>query len=328
MASDNDSFIDGIYNEDCISGFKAHFKNEQFDLIISDPPFGIGEASFSKHYQRDDANVISGYVEAPDDYASFSVEWLSEAYRALKPDGVICVISGWSNLGHIINAMNNAGFHTFNHVIWKYNFGVNTTKKFVSSHYHLLLATKSKKSKPTFNTYCRFGAQEKDEKGGSLLYQDMQDVWLINKEYVPGGIKNENKLPEELLRKITLYFSNEGDSVCDPFLGNFTTAIVAKKLGRNSFGFELNKNSFDINSKVLAETVFGSELSTLKKVQNIIPANKGKPLTNTEVQKIVRDYDRLINIDSLTKKSAIQKLGDKYGRGRFSILNILSSNNR
>lgn len=319
------SYQQNIYNENCINGLRTHFKDGQFNLIVADPPFGIGESAFAKHYNRDDNNVIAGYVEAPDDYATFSEEWLSEAYRTLKPSGVICVVSGWSNLGHIINAMNKAGFHTFNHVIWKYNFGVNTTKKFVTSHYHVLLATKSKKAKPTFNTHCRFGAQEKSANGGSLLYQDMQDVWMINKEYAPGGIKNENKLPEELLRKIILYFSNEGDSVCDPFLGNFTTAVVAKKLGRNAYGFEMNKNSFDINMTVLDAVEVGVELKTLKNVHNVVPANKGKPLSDEEVRSICKDYDQLTGKNRLTKKDAIEKLGEKYGRGKFSIINILTT---
>lgn len=311
-----------IYNEDCINGSKSHFKDEQMDLIICDPPFGINESTFDKHYNRKENNIISGYKEAPKDYNSFSYEWLKEAKRILKENGSIYVISGWTNLHHIINAMEKLGFNIINHIIWKYNFGVYTKKKFVSSHYHIIYATKCNKSKPVFNTNCRFGSQEKDTNGGSLVYQDLEDVWIINKEFSPGQIKNKNKLPEELLSKIIQYSSNKDDKICDFFLGNFTTAIVAKKLGRQTFGFELNKESFDHNIQILNNIKYGSELENLKKVINDTPKNAGKELTDEEIINICDDFDNLKH-KGTSKKDAIEKLGAKYGRGKFSITNIL-----
>src|ERR1035437_6133592 len=46
--------------------------------------------------------------------------------------------------------------------------------------------------------------------------------------------------PEKLLAKIILASSNKGDIVFDPFLGSGTTAVTAKKLGRNYCGIELD----------------------------------------------------------------------------------------
>jgi len=40
------------------------------------------------------------------------------------------------------------------------------------------------------------------------------------------------------------YFSYNDEFVLDPFGGSFTTAIVAKKLGRIGIGIELNKKMF------------------------------------------------------------------------------------
>lgn len=242
-----------IYNEDCISGCQKYFKNESVDLIICDPPFGINESTMDKHYNRADSNVIDGYVEAPENYYQFSLDWLTQAKRILKPDGSIYVISGWTNLGDIINAYKKIDLFLINHIIWKYNFGVYTSKKFVSSHYHILYLKKDKKAKPIFNTHCRFSSGEEDNKGRSLLYSDMEDVWMINKEYHSNMIKNQNKLPEELLKKIILYSSNKNSIICDFFLGNFTTAIVSQKLNRIPAGFEINKNSFDHYMPVLIE---------------------------------------------------------------------------
>jgi len=244
-----------IYNEDCITGCPKHFQDDSVDLIVCDPPFGIHESAMDKHYNREDSNVLDGYVEAPKDYYKFSLDWISQAQRTLKNNGSFYIISGWTNLIDILNACKELNLVLINHIIWKYNFGVYTSKKFVSSHYHILYLKKNAKSKPTFNTYCRFTDKQKDKNGGSYLYQDMEDVWIINKEYHKGQIKNQNKLPEKLLEKIILYSSNPQDIVCDFFLGNFTTAIVAKRLQRIPAGFEINKNAFDHNMSILTRPV-------------------------------------------------------------------------
>ena len=149
-----------IFNCDCISGAKRHLHDGVCDLLICDPPFGISEASFDKHYKRNEDLVLKGYVEAPKDYYQFSYDWLSEANRILRPDGSMYIISGWSNLKDVLNAVDEVGFYTINHIIWKFNFGVATKKKYVTSHYHVLYLKKSKKANPIFNTHCRFGAQE------------------------------------------------------------------------------------------------------------------------------------------------------------------------
>jgi len=240
-----------IYNEDCITGCPKYFQDESVDLIICDPPFGINESKMDKHYNRDDTNVIKGYAEAPKDYYKFSLDWITQAKRILKHNGSFYIISGWTNLIDILNTCKQLDLFLINHIIWKYNFGVYTSRKFVSSHYHILYLKKNKNSKVTFNTHCRYKGDNKDANGGSILYRDMEDVWVINKEYRRGEVKNQNKLPERLLEKIISYSSNSSDVVCDFFLGNFTTAVVAKRMKRIPAEFEINKNSFDYNMALL-----------------------------------------------------------------------------
>jgi site-specific DNA-methyltransferase (adenine-specific) len=237
-----------IYNEDCIEGSKKYFKDNTVDLFIADPPFGINEITLHKHYNRDESNVIDGYVEAPSDYYAFSLAWLEQAKRILKPEGSMYIVSGWTNLHHLLNAVQQLNLSLINHIIWKYNFGVYTRKKFVSSHYHILFLKKSKKIK--FNTNCRF-SDERDSTG-SPLYRDLEDVWVINKEYQPGQVKNKNKLPDELVAKMIDYSSDPKDIICDFFMGNFTTAYVSLKMGRTPIGFEINPESYKLHFTKLA----------------------------------------------------------------------------
>ena len=60
----------------------------------------------------------------------------------------------------------------------------------------------------------------------------------------------------------------------------------------------------------------------MKKVENIVPINQGKKITDTEAKSICLDYIEMFS--TKTKKKDIAKiLQDKYGRGRFAIKNIL-----
>jgi len=242
-----------IFNEDCVKGSKSHFSNNEVDLLICDPPFGIHETTFDKHYNRKEDNVLDGYVEAPSDYYKWCYDWLSEGRRILKENGSAYIVSGHSKLREMLNAIDDTKFSIINHIIWKYNFGVYTKNKYVTSHYHILYLKKDIKSKPKFNTECRYNSGDRDKNNRSILYRDMEDVWTINKEYHPGKVKNKNKLPEELVKKMILYSSDKTDTVCDFFLGNFTTAIVANKLNRIPMGFEINSSSFEIGMKNLTE---------------------------------------------------------------------------
>lgn len=314
-----------IYNEDCVGDTRTKLPDESVHLGIFDPPFGIGETGFNKHYKRDSSNVIKGYCEAPDDYEVWTYEWMTEAKRILHPDGSMYIFIGHTNLRHILNAAHHLGFSLINHIIWKYNFGVNTTKKFVTSHYHVLYYKKTEESTPTFNTYCRFGQQERADDGGSLLYKDMEDVFLISRDYSPGEKKNQNKLPTELLEKLILYSSNPGDMVCDFFMGNFTTAYAARSLGRKVCGYELNKASYEYHKPLVDSIEYGKKLKELKQVVNVRPANQGKEVTKEEATSICEDYKKMLN-ENLLKKEISLKLQEKYGRGRFSIKNILDAN--
>jgi site-specific DNA-methyltransferase (adenine-specific) len=90
----------------------------------------------------------------------------------------------------------------------------------------------------TFHTNARF-ADATDS------YHDREDVLVIDRDYKPGQLKNKNQLPEALVERLIAYSSNQGDVVLDPFLGGFTTARVALRLGRKAWGFEINRAAYD-----------------------------------------------------------------------------------
>lgn len=133
------------------------------------------------------------------------------------------LLSGWNNLRHVLDAVEDAGFIQLNHVIWKYQFGVFTKKKFVTSHYHLLLLVKNEEEY-TFNKPEHYP----------------EDVWIIKRPYHRGEETAGNELPDQLVERCIATSSNPGDLVVDPVLGSGTTMRICLKLNRRCLGIEIN----------------------------------------------------------------------------------------
>ena len=237
-----------IFNEDCITGMRSNIPDNSVDLIFTDPPYGIeiGGRGDDVHKAREQSLVVPGYIDVPiHHYATFSQAWITEAARCLRPGGSMYIVSGYTGLHHILNALHSTELVEINHIIAKYTFGVSTRKKWVSSHYHVLYWVKPPEKNRTFNTFCRYA-----DMGDS--YHDRTTVQDMNRQYKPGQVRNANQLPEEFVEKFVLYSSNRDDVVMDPFMGGFTTARVALRYGRNVIGFEKNTNAYDAFIPTLA----------------------------------------------------------------------------
>ena len=247
--------LNKIYNQDCIDGMKD-IPDNKIDLVITDPPFAINFKSKKANYNRNASRVLSGYNEIePKNYYNFTYNWMSQVNRILKKSGSMYVFSGWNNLKDILTALDENGFITINHIIWKYQFGVVTSKKFVTSHYHCLYVCKNNNERKFF-PYSRFDKNAKTTDGKSLHYNDKEDVWNIKREYWTGDEKTPTKLPAEIIKKILEYSSEEKDVVFDPFLGSGQVAVVSKMLKRKYIGFEIVKEYYNFAKKRLEKNVY------------------------------------------------------------------------
>jgi len=214
---------DTVYFMECIEGMER-LPATSVDLIVADPPFGIDFDGKSSVYNRDEALVISGYEEAQGSYAEFTKKWMNQLPRIMKEDASAYVFSGWTNLGAILTGADNAGLTTLNHLIWHYPFGVYTKRRFVTSHYHMVLLVKDPKAY-FFNKIENYP----------------EDVWIVKRKYRTGLAKNGTKLPLDVVARCINFSSRPGDIVLDPFMGNGTTAVAAKSAFRHFIGFEINK---------------------------------------------------------------------------------------
>ena len=187
-------------------------------------------------YNRDEKLVIEGYEETDQSYHLFTTKWIDELPRIMKQRSSAYVFSGWTNLDAVLGAARNAGLVTLNHLIWHYPFGVYTKKRFVTSHYHIVLLVKNPR-RYFFNKIENYP----------------EDVWSVKRRYRTGLAKNATTLPLEVVTRCIDFSSKPGDIVLDPFMGNGTTAVAAKKNFRRFIGFEINKNLRTLLEKEIAK---------------------------------------------------------------------------
>jgi len=238
--------LDTIYFEDCISGMEK-LPAECVDLGIADPPFGIDFSGKGSVYNRDRDLVINSYQEIDADYGAFTKDWMTALQRIMKPHASAYVFSGWNHLEDVLRAARLAGLSTINHAIWKYQFGVFTKKKFVTSHYHVLLLAKNS-NKYYFNKMEHYPL----------------DVWDIKRKYKKGEKKNATTLPTDVIRRCIEFSSRPGDLVFDPFMGMATTAVVAKGVWRHYLGFELNTNLAPVIDERIDGVSLGQDYITIE----------------------------------------------------------------
>ena len=266
-------FKNKIINGDSLEELKK-IPRETFDLIFADPPYNL---QLKSELTRPDQSKVNSVNDKWDQfenfkkYDDFTYQWLSECKRILKKDGAIWVIGSYHNIFRVGTAIQNLGFWILNDVIWNKNNPMPNFKgtRFTNAHETLIWASKSEKSKYTFNYQSL-----------KCLNDDLQMRSDWNLPICSGAErlkKNGKKVhstqkPESLLHRVLLASSNKDDMVLDPFLGSGTTATVAKKLGRNYFGIEKEKSYFKACEQRLKNTkpIKDNLLDTLKN-------NRSKP---------------------------------------------------
>jgi len=95
---------------------------------------------------------------------------------------------------------------------------------------------------------------------GNPLGKNPGDFWEINTK--PHPFAHFAVFPEETCIRPILSSSRVGDVVLDPFVGSGTTGVVAKKLGRNFIGIDINKEYVKIAERRIAEAEECSPIPT------------------------------------------------------------------
>ena len=248
-------FQNQIINGDSLEELKK-IPSETFDLVFADPPYNLQLKGELTRPDRSKVNAVNDKWDQFKNfkkYDDFTYAWLAECKRILKKDGAIWVIGSYHNIFRVGTAIQNLGFWILNDVIWNKNNPMPNFRgtRFTNAHETLIWASKSEKSKYTFN-YQSLKCLNDD--------LQMRSNWNLpicngSERLKKNGKKvHSTQKPESLLHRVLLASSNKDDMILDPFLGSGTTATVAKKLGRNYFGIEKEKSYFKAGEQSLKNT--------------------------------------------------------------------------
>lgn len=271
-----DKIINKILTGDAITLFKK-IPDNSVDITFADPPFNLKK----KYGTYNDKMKVQEYID-------WCEKWISEMVRITKPTGTIFVhnIPKW--LTYYSSILNKHAI--FRHWI---SWDAPTSpmgKSLQPSHYGILYYVKDiEKTKFYELRYphkrCRkCGYLLKDYGGkkqglhpfGPLL----SDVWTDIHRIKHNKYRDEHpcQLPIHLLERLILMSTDESDIVLDPFMGTGTTAIAAKRLGRNYIGFEIdpdyvvianNKLKYEKSNSKIGEywvSFFLKDIATLRDV--------------------------------------------------------------
>ena len=233
-----DKYVNQILLGDCLKLFN-NIPDNSIDMTFADPPFNL-----QKKYASYKDNL------AFQEYLDWCEMWISEMVRVTKPTGSIFVhnIPKW--LTFYAGYLNK--FAHFKHWISWDAPTAPMGKSLQPAHYGILFYTKEAKGAKIYELRHphkrdrKQGYLWKDYGGKKYLLHSfgplVSDVWT-DIHRVKHNTKRDPhpcQLPVHLLDRLILMTTDENDVVLDPFSGTGTTAISAKRLGRNFIGFELD----------------------------------------------------------------------------------------
>lgn len=251
--------------------------DESFRLIYIDPPFNTGRQQVrqsirtrqssqggrigfaGKSYETIRGTVL-GYDDSFADYWSFLEPRLEEAWRVLTADGTLYLHLDYREV-HYAKVLLDALFGRdcfLNEIIWAYDYGARTKKKWPSKHDTILVYVKDP-ANYVFNSedidrepYMAPGLVTPEKAARGKL---PTDVWWHTIVSPTGKEKTgyATQKPEGILRRIVQASSNEGDWVLDFFAGTGTTGAVAQQLNRRFLLIDENPDAIAVMRNRLPE---------------------------------------------------------------------------
>lgn len=252
-----------IWTGDAIKWLQS-LESNSVDLIFADPPYNIKKAEWDT-------------FESQQHYVEWSLQWIEQASRILKPTGTL-YICGFSEILADIKLPALRYFQGCRWLVWHYKNKANLSNDWGRSHESILHFRKTKKFKLNIDNiripysehtlkYPEHPQAETSQYGNKGKNNDK--IWhphpngakprdVIEIPTTCNGMNEKTKhptqKPEELVRKFVLSSSSRGDIVVDPFLGSGTTLVVAEQLGRKWLGCDIVPNYLEWAIKRIENT--------------------------------------------------------------------------
>lgn len=235
-------------------GLLKKFPKNYFDMIFADPPYHLSNDGITVHAGRM-VSVNKGKWDRSkgvrEDYR-FHEKWLRGCKRVLKDNGTIWISGTYHSIYACGFALQKLGYHILNDICWyKTNAPPNIScRYFTASHETLIWARKNEEVKHKFNYNLA-----KDADWGKDFFKksgkQMRSVWAIGtpKKSEKKFGKHPTQKPLELLKRIVLTSTEEGDLILDPFSGSSTTGLAAYLNVRGFIGIDNKKRYLNLSKK-------------------------------------------------------------------------------
>ncbi|RAX54501.1 site-specific DNA-methyltransferase [Helicobacter sp. 16-1353] len=249
-----------IYIAD-VFDFLESLPNNAIDLAIIDPPYNLKIATWDSFKNQSE-------------FLDFTYKWISLMLPKLKQNASFYIFNTPYNAAIILNYLLNFNVNFQNFICWYKKDGLSYSKKRFNSNQESILFYTMDSKNYTFNaesvripyqsTQRIAHAQEKGIlKNGKRWFPNKNgklcpDVWEItsqrHKSKINGKVvkpPHPSIKPREMIERMIKASSNEGDLVLDLFSGSGMTSLVARDLGRDFIGCEINADYLDSSLSVV-----------------------------------------------------------------------------
>lgn len=216
------------------------------DLLILDPPYNLNKSFNGRKFNR----------RSVEDYTQYLDEIIIRLKPLLKNSASIYICGDWHTSASIFEVASKH-FNVRNRITWEREKGRGAKTNWKNSSEDIWFCTMSEDY--TFNVeevklrrkvlapYTDESGKPKDwqvTEHGNFRDTHPSNLWTditIPFWSMPENTDHPTQKCEKLIARLILASTNPGDMVFDPFLGSGTTSVVAKKLGRQYIGIDIDE---------------------------------------------------------------------------------------
>ena len=225
--------METLHLGDCMDIMKT-IEDKSIDLVITDPPYKI-ETSGGGLYTQADKQYVKELNSMKD---GFSEDVLDELCRIMKKINIYFFCSQ-KQIIPLLDYFVKKKKCNWNLLTWHKTNPVPAcgNKYLTDTEFILFFREKGVKVYGNYNTKFTYYVTPLNQKD--------------KKKYGHPTIK-----PQEILLNLVTNSSQEGDTVCDPFMGSGSTGVACKSLNRDFIGIEVDNNWYQIaQNRINEETI-------------------------------------------------------------------------
>ena len=244
--------------------FMSGIEDATFKLIVTSPPYNLG-----KSYE--------GSRQPLEEYINDQKSVISECVRLLHDNGSLCwQVGNYVKDGEVfpLDAIlypifASHGLKLRNRIVWHFGHGLHCTKRLSGRYETINWWTKGDdytwnldpiRVPAKYPNKRHFKGPNAGKLSGNPKGKNPSDVWEFPnvKSNHPEKTIHPCQFPVELVERLVLSMTDEGDSVLDPYLGVGSAAIAALKHGRKAYGCDIVQEYIDIAKARIRELQAGT----------------------------------------------------------------------